>query len=220
MLLSKLAYNVIKNVNYLDDGSFTYSQYLKKSFIGDPDHATDIVNVFNPINLAIARLNDNEKIPYRIDSLNSDNNKLDLTKLPYPVKEVIGIAQMQDGDYKKLDCRAFNNQILITGPYNRNEPVYIEYKIDIPYFDDDSFNYEYGNDDELISDKDVDLREYGITDSMANYIIQYACSRLQESSAPDLAIHHLNLAETYFTALAPIYPSFSQRVVHKKYGIE
>ena len=65
MNLSKLVYLSIKNAIYYDDASFSFDNFKKDLFNGDPDYATNINNVFLPLNEAIARLSDLERIPYK-----------------------------------------------------------------------------------------------------------------------------------------------------------
>ena len=56
MLLSKLVYLSVKNVLYLADSSFTYEAFLEGDFNNDSDYATNINNVFSPLNQALAQI--------------------------------------------------------------------------------------------------------------------------------------------------------------------
>lgn len=72
MLLSKLVFLSVKNVIYLDDTSFNYEGFINGDFDNDVDYATNINNVFSPLNEAIGRLSDLERIPYIVEEVFSE----------------------------------------------------------------------------------------------------------------------------------------------------
>ncbi len=252
MKLTKLAYNCVKNVSLFDDDGFTYEKFLEINTETSQedyfDYSVAIKNVFAPINEAISRLSDLEKIPYRVEEVAEDNGIIDLTTLLCPCKEVMNVA---NGNYQRLPFAPYGiNKIRITRPSKLNKTytdyvyspqddefvktvftsslgtLYIEYKEDIPYFtrEDIETKVSFDEDDEtdIITwndDNVTDLREYGITDSMCNYIIEYAKGVLLEQIDANLANMHITRAEQYFNNIRTVSSAFNQEVVTKKYNI-
>lgn len=231
MLLSKLVYLCIKNVIYLNDSSFNYEAFLGGNFDSDPDYDTNINNVFSPLNEAIARLSDLERIPYKVeqvklkkdtryvetDNLTQETEEND--KISINVKEVHAIGQFVQDKPKIIEFKQVGNKVFIVGDINSYLPIYIEYKEDIPHFSRDDIPEQYYSTENELDDDDVDLKEYGISDSMCNYIIEYVQGKLEEQIEPSLANMHITRAETYFNNIRTIRPLFLQRVVENKYKI-
>lgn len=209
MKLSELVYLVVKNVIYFDDSSFTYDRFMSGEAVGDPDYSTNIVNALSPINEAIARLNDLDKIQYKVMEVDCLNHTIDLTNLEEDgrevfVKEIINVAKLYKGDYKRLDFRNVGSkEIVIIGAINCNQKVYLEFKEDIPMFLD-------------CIQHDVELRLYGITASLTNYIIEYAQGKLLEPVAADLANMHITRAEQYFANIRDCTSAFKQHHIEIK----
>lgn len=230
MLLSKLVYLAIKNITYFDDMAFTYEAFLQGKYNHDSDYATNINNIFTPINEAISRLSDLERIPYRVESVNVsliENNILLFNKLNHNVKQVISIAQVYGSNYRPLEWRVFGADAVKIDDYiDKDKPVYIEYKEDIEQFDIDSFYYHYvENENEVLvldqdTVRDIELRELGITDSVANYIMEYAMGKLAEQIAPELANMHITRSEQYFNNVHVNKSAFPQKEVFVNFGVE
>lgn len=224
MLLSKLAYECVKNVNYLADQSFNYESFRKGEFDTDMDYATNINNVFAPLNEAISRLNDLDRIAYRVVKV-SQSKLVDMC-LPFAdvgtqVKEIIHIVQIKgDNNYRTIEYRNFGaNKVQIISSLIEGKDLIVEYKVDIPYFVYDDVHLSM-LDGVVIEDKDVDIKEeYGISISASSYIIEYVKGVLSEPIAPDLANMHITRAEQYFAGLKPIVSMFHQNVVENKYKI-
>lgn len=239
MKLTKLAYNCVKNVSLFDDDGFTYEKFLEINTETSQedyfDYSVAINNVFAPINEAISRLSDLEKIPYRVEEVAENDGIIDLTTLLCACKEVMNVANK---DYQRLPFAPYGvNKIRITRPNtikaksvfgdNENSKIlYVEYKEDIPYFtrEDIEATVSFDEDDETEiitwNDDNVnDLREYGITDSMCNYIIEYAKGVLLEQIDANLANMHITRAEQYFNNIRTVSSAFNQEVVTKKYNI-
>ena len=150
----------IANVYTLEKISDVYptSYYLKQDdsyadfsdFIDDETTITSNVwvssavsNVFAPINEAISRLSDLDRIPYRVEEIAEENGVVNLANLLCNCKEVVNVANSK---YKRLPFTPFGiNKIRITRPNklraesifgdNDNSNIlYVEYKEDIPYF--------------------------------------------------------------------------------------
>lgn len=225
MLLSKLVYLCVKNVLYLADSSFTYEAFLEGDFNNDSDYATNINNVFSPLNQALARLNDLERIPYKVDVISYRdivNNVLDYSKLSASVSDVINVVQEYEGEYRNLAFRQFgSNKILITDYFKESSeyPILVEYKQELPYFGiSDIKEVELVN--AVFVDDNIDLKAtYGISESASNYVMEYVQGRLLEPIAPDLANMHISRAEQYFAGLKANTSMFHQDQVENIYKI-
>lgn len=222
MKLSKLVYLCIKNVIYFDDTSFSYDEFVKGSFNSHPDYATNINNVFSPLNEAVARLSDLERIPYLVEECSIDGSGIiTLSSLSKPVKDVINIAEVyKNGSYKKLAHRRFGiGKINVIEYHNMYNKTFIEYKEDIPTFDETYMPIKNYNNEIEDNPLDVDMREYGITDSMCNYIIEYVKGKLFEQENPDISNMHITRAEQYFNNIKPTTAAFPQQTIRKMYRI-
>ena len=239
MKLSKLVYLTVKNVVYLDDVSFTYNEFLKDTFNDSADYGVYIHNVFLPLNEAIARLNDLNCIKYKIllvdksaltiqDVYNSYYDLPDNIK----VQDIISVEQRINNKYRSVNFRYFPQITDENGGKIKNricindfitDSIVIEYKEDIKHFDEDSYAYSFDINDttynSLREEKDEELSNYGITDNMCNYIIEYASAKLLEDINPELSHSHIARAEQYFSGLRTVNSNFAQKVVKDVYGI-
>ena len=157
MNLSKLVYLCVKNAIYYDDTSFSFDNFKKGLFDGNPDYANNINNVYLPLNEAIVRLSDLERIPYKVVQVNNVEGIVDLTTIEEQndtkIKEVINVATLPN--YVKIDHRNLGgNKILINGAY---KSIIIEYKEDLPHFDSTGYYYKKSEND-LIDEYDTDMR--------------------------------------------------------------
>lgn len=231
MKLSELVYLSVKNAIYYDDFSFTREEFLNRTFDNSPDYATNINNVFTPINEAIARLSDLERIPYQVEECEVSNRIINLNNLTNEknekneerkkiVKEVINVAEVNSyGAYQKLSHRPFGiGKVIVLDYFNSFNKIYIEYKEDIPAFNIDHIPFKDFRDN-LVDSNDYELREFGITDSMCNYIIEYASGRLLEQVSADLSNMHITRAEQYFANIKPVTQAFAQQTVSRVYGV-
>lgn len=223
MLLSKLVFLCVKNVIYLNDTSFNYEGFVDGDFDNDIDYATNINNVFSPLNEAITRLSDLERIPYIVDEVEVEQDKtIDLTKCSKKIRHVLNVAQVgEDGSFRKLGHVMFGkNKVRIVSPFSTFfSKIYIEYKENIPAFSRLDIAPVEEKDGEFV-DNNIDLNDkYGIDDGMCNYIMEYVQGKLLEPIAPDLANMHITRAETYFSNIDTVKQSFPQIDVEKKYLI-
>ena len=217
MLLSKLVFLSVKNVIYLDDTSFNYEGFINGDFDNDIDYATNINNVFSPLNEAISRLSDLDKIPYIVDQVPIENCVINLDDCSRKVKKVINIAQVgSDGSYKKLGHVMFGrNGVRVVSPYSTINTFYVEYKEKIPAFSEEDIVPIVDG-----QDNNIDLNaEYGIDDAMSNYIMEYVQGKLLEPLAPELANMHITRAEAYFNNIVSAQTSFPQQMVDREYRI-
>lgn len=221
MLLSKLVFLSVKNVIYLDDTSFNYEGFINGDFDNDVDYATNINNVFSPLNEAIGRLSDLERIPYIVEEvLVEPDLTIDLSKCERKVRRVINVAQVGvDGSYRKLGHVMFGKgKVRITSHFSTFfNKIFIEYKENIPSFSRmDIVPLE----EDGIVDNNIDLfEEYGIDEQMSNYIMEYVQGKLLEPLAPELANMHITRAEAYFNNIGTVQSSFPQASTEHKYRI-
>lgn len=222
MKLSNLVFNAVKNVKYLEDTNFSYDGFIRGEFDSDMDYANSINNVFAPLNEAIHRLSDMNKISFCIERLPSPsaNKLIDIQALSYDIKTIVNVFILIDGDYQKVNHREFGrNKILLIDAPSDNYEYYIEYIQDIPNFSRDDIYY-FEDTENVIDQRDFELKDYGITDTMCSYIIEYCQGKLLEPIAPELANLHLTRAEQYFNDLDTRQTSFYQKQVKRKYRIE
>lgn len=223
MNLSKLVFLCVKNAIYYDDASFSFDNFKRGLHNGNPDYATNINNVYLPLNEAIARLSDLERIPYKILEVNNIiNGVINLTNIEQEnnlkIKEVINVAVLPK--FVKIDHKNLGgNKVLINGNISTPRDLVIEVKEDIPYFDSTYYFYKKDN-EETLEEHDTELRDYNISNSMCNYIMEYVMGKLTEQINPEIATMHITRAEAYFNNIRPNYSNLTQRVVEKIYRIE
>lgn len=211
MKLSELVFSAIKNVRYLDDPGFTYEAFIAHEYDNDPDYTNQMTNAYAPINEAIHRLSDRDKVKYIVESIGYPDDKgvLSLADVSRPIKTIKSIFRLSGCSYQKVEWREFTEgKVLVLFPL-RGEHL-IQYSEDIKSFS--ASDWQDGDDE--------DLKTYGITDTMCSYIIEYVQGRLQEPIAPEIANLHLNRAEQYFEDLDEQQTMFSQTSVTKRYSID
>lgn len=221
MQLSKLVYEVVKNVKYLEDTGFTYEAFVRGEYDNDLDYKNSINNAFSPINEAIHRLSDRNKIKHKIELIGKANNNgiIDLGTLAYDINKIINVFSLLNGDYVHVEFREFGKDKLLVTSNSDNE-LYLEYIQDICHFSKDDI-YFFTDNNNIIEKKDVDLKkDFGITETMCSYIIEYAAGRLLEPIAPELANMHITRSEQYFDDLEEQQTPFSQNKITTKYRIE
>ena len=74
-------------------------------------------------------------------------------------------------------------------------------------------------DEEGIEEKDVNLKDFGITETMCSYIIEYVKGNLLEIIDPSLAMVYLNRAEEYMADLKEYQTNFNQRKVRNVFRV-
>ncbi len=221
MKLSKLVFLCVKNVIYLNDTNFDYDAFLAQNFDNDPDYDTNINNVFSPLNEAIARLSDLERIPYKVVEVKCDYmtkeinlNNIDGNQTSINVKELNAVGQMIGGKPRFLRSKHVGNKVLILDYIDIRYPIYLEYKEEIPYFSRDDIPAKdpltgvATVDSNGFLTPDFDLKDFNINDSMCNYLIEYVQGKLEEQIEPSLANMHVTRAETYFSNMRTVRPMF------------
>lgn len=185
MRLSELVFLSVKNVNYFDDDSMTYNEFMQTYLKGSDnytDYSVAISNVFTPLNEAIARLSDLEKIPYKVVEVAQDkleNMLLNIKNLGVNIKEVISVARSDT--YEKLPFAPYGvDKIRLLRPHarvgalgiyianddygqityfgNASLPLILEYKEEIPTFDKTFIDYvDADEDNEFDSEDELEL---------------------------------------------------------------
>lgn len=210
MKLSEITYQVVKNAKYLEDPGFTYEAFIEKEYDDDQDYALSINNAMATINEAIHRLSDRNKIAFRVASLGTpDSNIVDISALSNSIKKIKSMFYMEGGDYETVGFREYGVGFVFIERL-RKKPLYIQYVQDIKAF---------RMSDIYDSEKDIELANVGINDTMCDYIVEYAQGKLQETIAPEIANMHITRAEQYFDDLEEQQTAFSQKVIAKKYRI-
>lgn len=213
MKLSEITYQVVKNVKYLEDTGFTYKAFIDNEFDGDQDYQLSINNAMAPINEAVHRLSDRNKIAFKVASVGIPTNALlDITTLSH-VKKIKSIFYMDGAEYDAVGFREYGKGFVFIERVLK-KPIFVQYVEDIPPFKM-TFKGELGYQEGY----DIDLSVYGITETMCDYIIEYAQGKLQETIAPELANMHVTRAEQYFDDLEEQQTVFSQRVITRKFHI-
>lgn len=222
MKLSELVFEIVKNVKYLEDSNFMYESFIRGEFDNDPDYANSINNVFAPLNEAIHRLSDLNKIRFITEKLPTPdkNGLIDISFIAYDIKTIINVFTLSKGQYTHVEYREFGKDKLLLQDFCCSKELYVEYVQDIKHFSKNDIYYAEGSDEEILDQRDVDLKEYGITDTMCSYIIEYGQGKLLEPIAPELANLHLTRSEQYFSDLDTRQTSFNQKAIKNKYRIE
>lgn len=221
MNLSKLVYLCIKNAIYYDDTSFSFENFKKGAFNGNPDYANNINNVYLPLNEAIARLSDLERIPYKVFKVESITDGIvSLSSIEQKnnvkIKEVINVATLPDCN--KIEHRNLGgDKLILSGNYDPNK-VYVEIKEDMPHFDSSNYYYKKDSND-LVDEYDVNMRDYNINDGMCNYIMEYVMGRLTEQINAEISNMHITRAEQYFNNIRPNNSNFTQKIIKTLYKV-
>ncbi len=223
MKLSRLAYEVVKSSLKLGNQDFVYEAFRQKDFDSDVDYSADIDNCFTEINQAIHRLSDLNKIPFKVESFetNEGSSIFDFSTTELNIKHIIAIVKLDEsnGDYENIPFRTMGaNKVNLMGIGKASQTLYVEYVEDIPNFTSEDFDYSNYED---VGDEytDVDLKDYGINETMCSKIILYASARLFAKVDPQIAAKEESVAEQYFDALPVHGTSFRQKVIRAAYRI-
>ena len=220
MLLSKLAYLVVKNAIYYANPEFNYESFTRGDFDDDSDYALNINNAFSPINEAIARLSDLDKLAHIVSEVETaDGYQIGFNQLMREIdgKTIVAKEVISVGDENRR-CISFKpyglDSIILERPVQK---AFVEFKPDLPFFSQTDIGH-VDLENNVYHDSNIDLTHFGINESVCNYIIEYAQGRLMEPIAPELANMHLTRAETYFANLKSTKTAFPQKSVADAYG--
>lgn len=213
MLLSRLAYEVVKSALKLGNQEFIYDAFRHNDFDSDIDYSNEIDNCYLEINQAIHRLSDLRKIPYKVEKFTTNGGSIfDFTTTDLKIKKIIAIVKLNEktGDYVNIAFRTMSStKVNLLGLGEQPQSLYVEYVEDIPNFSNDDFDYSnFAANGQF---RDVDLKDYGINETMCSKIILYAAGRLFYHIDPQMAAKEENLGEQYFDDLPNHGTSFNQK---------
>ena len=222
MTLAKLVYECVKDSVTLPGASLDFNSFLEfasnKTYLGK-DWALQFSGVFNALNLALSRLSDADKLPYKVKAVEAEDGVVDLTDDGEPIGEPRNIVYVfDDGRYDNVEFGTVDSgfkAVLVSErdternrfvPYHRlragqssslDGTLMVEYRPFLPHFDEDSITVSKTNEDTSV---DL-LKEYGITNKMCDYIKEFVKGQVTEIMSPDTAVMHVNRAEAYFEEL-------------------
>lgn len=233
--LSRLVYEVIIDsivLPYNSEfyGASGYQAFLQKQdyFTTNSDFAMQYRKAFPAINIAVARLQQYNKLPYFYKKLNVYKEDGEC------------YANLEDVDYQSIanvfrktgnggwENYAFNIQeekIIIHGavPFDAKDDdgtacgrVEIEYKKRIPIFSADDIVVDtIDGDDGSIEyrDNNIDLREYGFTELEFQFVKLYAESDIIAELDPTTGFNKKSIAENYYSDLVTHKPTYTQRKI-------
>lgn len=214
MKLSYLVYECVKDSINMSDTNFNYYSFLAGDYTNNKDYISQITGVFNALNLAFARLYDNNKIAYE-----TELEELEDSVFAFDKGTIVNIARITQNGYDRLPFRTLNKgqayYILGLGKNSCPLRVIVEYKPKIPHFTEkDIMECTLDHENHLVlEDKNLELDDYGITSPMISYIKEFVRGQLLEYIAPDLSNMHNNRAEQYFQDLENATTAFVQHKV-------
>jgi hypothetical protein len=196
MLFKEMVYEIIKVLLGSTETDFTYQSYIAGNFKDDYRYKEAENAIFLPINLAISRLHDLRKVEHFVNKLICIDS---VVLLPKETKEVFAV---QDFNQTQYEFAKIGNDELLVKEGRGTFRTLVEI----------TKNKKFG-----LEDLEVDLAEYGLTNEMCFYIIEFALGRVLLETSPSEATIHVNTAESYFsnipTASLILKPCVS--VVHK-----
>ena len=201
MKLSQLVYECIKSSSNLQTNNFTYEAFMDSTYSDKLDFSYQFANVFSALNLALSRLADSNKIPFKVDTDIEVKNKY----VEFNKGKVFNIVILKNGDYERIGFRTLeqNKKYLLETNLNVSK-VAVEYLPTLPHI----FNWED------MKEKDADLEDtWGINDLMCSYIIEFVKGQIMEIYSPEIANLHNNRAEQYFADIKRAQTSFYQKKI-------
>ena len=145
MLLSRLAYEVVKSALKLGNQEFIYESFRQNEFDSDIDYSNEIDNCYSEINQAIHRLSDLKKIPFKVEKFTTNGGAIfDFATTDLKIKSIISIVKLNEttGEYRNIAFRSMSStKVNLLGVSEKPQSFYVEYVEDIPNFSNDDFDY-------------------------------------------------------------------------------
>ena len=157
-------------------------------------------------------LPDRNKIAFKIARIGVPiNNFVDISVIVNNVKKIKSVFYIGNyGDFIYTGWREWGGDSILYVEKLLNAPLCVQYIQDIP-----AFKME-----DIYGDEDPDLKLWGISETMCDYIVEYVQGKLQETIAPELSNMHITRAEQYFDDLEEQQVVFNQTVVANKFRIQ
>lgn len=187
MLLTRLVFECVKDSINSPEHSLSYTDFMKSMTQGDyigKQWSMQATGVMRAINLAMARLMTYEKIPFSTEEVEFQGGECAFSKGKVVNVFVDGVSNYVPLRFTNRDR---NTKIKVFGFEGK---AVVEYRKDIPHLTTESLA------------EDFDLKEeYGITDQMCEFIMEFVKAQLVENFSPELANNHATKAEQYFDSL-------------------
>lgn len=224
MLLSRLAFEAIKASSLQGDNALSYSDYLSGNGATNNDYSREINLVFVPLNEFFQRLSSLGKLPYKVKNIGTLSESVtrivNFSAISSSIKKIVNVFQFKGNNYLNIEFREMNNQLYLIGDWVSDENIYVQYEDELPYFNEDDLVALVDNDDGTTTDGNIDLRsEYGITNEMCVYAIEWCQGKLMEDASPSMSQMHINHVESYLAGLQTPQTDFSQNAIEVKYHL-
>lgn len=211
-------------------GESGYEAFLqgKDYFTTNSDFAMQYRKAFPAVNLAIARLQQYDKLPFFYEKLNvyreDGENVADLSDVSY--RSIVNVFRKTgNGGWENYAFNIQGKKIIIQGqiPCDRQDDdgracgrVEIEYKKRIPIFSPndiivDSIDSDNGGVKHNASD--IDLEDYGFNEMDFEFVKVYAESEITTELDPTTGFNKKQIAENYFLDLKTNKPTYTQRKI-------
>lgn len=156
---------------------------------GDTDYASSALNVDDAINEAVNYLIVNDKIPYKTLTISVGSSPISsISKSSYAdlsnAREIRKCHFFEpDGNAFAVEFSTVSGTIFLASPVSRGT-LYVFYQPVMPIIDQNS-------------NGDSDISEFGLDETMALFVQNYAKAELHEKMEPDIAMSYRTLAMQY-----------------------
>lgn len=233
--LSRLVYEVIIDsivLPYNSEfyGASGYQAFLQKQdyFTTNSDFAMQYRKAFPAINIAIARLQQYNKLPYFYQKLNvyKEDNEYYASLEGIEYQSIANVFRKTgNGGWNNYEFNIQEEKIIIHGsiPIDTEDDegtacgrVEIEYKKRIPIFSANDIVVDSVNSDDgsiEYSDNNIDLKDYGFTELEFQFVKLYAESDIIAELDPTTGFNKKSIAENYYSDLTTHKPTYTQRKI-------
>lgn len=218
MRLSKLAFECVKNtINLPTNKNLNYISFIRGEYDNIRDYTLQIGGVFTALNLAIARLVTNNKIAFLTDKIIIEPRRL-YQIIKFEKGQILNVVFLKNDGYDRIEFRNINaTEYMVSAAINKETEAIVEYRPNLPFFTLEDI--QTTSDTEL-NENDVELIDFGVTDLMCNYLIEFVKGQLLETMDANLASLHISRAEQYFAQMPTYSTSFyQQKIRNKNYGL-
>ena len=218
MLLSRLCYEAIKAAKFLDDPEFTYEGFRSGRFDGNRDYSRETANVFFPVNGAIRRLCALGKVPPVSEPrVVYGDGRVDMSGIGGGAVRSIA-SRLPDGTVERLPFDSGtdaggNAWARVANPTGEPFPAVVTWDREIPEFGRGDFDYP-----EEGEHRDVELCDYGLSETACHIAAEYAKGELFMAYDPDMGQSAMKSAEAMMATLPGFGDGPGQRFVRSAYG--